>query len=107
MAKKRSGGRPQPTGGRATASPWAAKRAEARQMIDQLVAAGWEEASDDDVDALESGELPLGSVCTCSREEVDELIALYRTEPPEIDQAVAITLHDGAPFAVLIWPAGR
>ena len=39
MAKKRSGGRPQPTGGRATASPWAAKRAEARQMIDQLVAA--------------------------------------------------------------------
>lgn len=106
--KAKPGGRPgsQRAGGRVTESPWAARRATAHEMYDRLQEAGWVDATDDDVPLMNSGDLPLSKVCTCSPGEVDELIARFATEPPEIDQAVAITLHDGAPVAVLVWPAG-
>ena len=105
-AKKKSGGRPGASGGRVTESPWAARRAVARDLYDRLQAAGWVDATDDDVPPMHSGELPLTKVCTCSPGEVDDLIARYATDPPETDQAVAVTLHDGPPVAVLVWPAG-
>jgi hypothetical protein len=93
-------------GGRVTESPWAARKAVANDLYDRLQSAGWVDATDDDVPLMHSGELPLTKVCTCSPDEVDELIARFATDPPETDQAVAVTLHDGPPVAVLIWPAG-
>ena len=93
-------------GGRVTESPWASRRAVAREMYDRLLDAGWIDATDDDVPLMNSGELPLSKVCTCSPGEVDELIARYAAEPPDADQAVAVQLHDGPPVAVLVWAAG-
>ena len=93
-------------GGRVTESPWAARRAVARDLYDRLQEAGWVDATDDDVPLMNSGELPLSKVCTCSPDEVDLLIARHAAEPPVTDQAVAVQLHDGPPVAVLVWAAG-
>jgi hypothetical protein len=105
-ARKQSGGRPGSGGGRVTESPWAARKAVARDVYERLHAAGWVDATDDDVPLMNSGELPLSKVCTCAPGEADELIARYAADPPATDQAVAVTLHDGPPVAVLIWQAG-
>jgi hypothetical protein len=91
-------------GGRVTASPKLKRRAVADQLADQFVSAGWVEATDEDVQAINTHVLPLSTVCTCSPSETDDLIASVATTADAPRQAVAIMLHDGPPFAALVWP---
>ena len=95
--KRKKGG-----GGRVTESPWAARRAVARDLVEQFAAAGWEEGDADDVAAINAGELHVTKVCTCGADEAESLIAHASDDHPDQDHAVVITLHDGPPVAVLV-----
>jgi orotate phosphoribosyltransferase-like protein len=91
-------------GGRVTESPKKKLRSIADGLADEFVAAGWEEADDDDVAGINANIIPLSTVCTCTIEETAELIALVANTPAAPRQAVAIMLHDGPAYAALIWP---
>jgi hypothetical protein len=91
-------------GGRVTESPKKKLRSIADGLADEFVAAGWEEADDDDVAGINSHIIPLSTVCTCTLEETAELIASVASTPDAPKQAVAIMLHDGPAYAALIWP---
>ena len=90
-------------GGRVTESPWAARRTVAKGLVDRFLVAGWEEADDDDVAAINAGEIHLAKVCTCGPDEADEVMTHAATEHADQEHAVVITLHDGPPVAVLMW----
>jgi hypothetical protein len=96
-AKKR------PKGGRVTTSPWAERRTVAHALVEQFLAAGWEEADADDVMAINAGELHLSKVCTCGPEQAGAVMAHAASEHVDQDHAVVVTLHDGPPVAVLVW----
>lgn len=91
-------------GGRVTESPKKKLLSIADGLADEFIAAGWEEADDDDVAAINSQIIPLSSVCTCTLEETTELIASVASTPDAPKQAVVIMLHDGPAYAALIWP---
>lgn len=91
-------------GGRVTESPRLRKRAVADDLADQFIAAGWVEATEEDVLAVNAQELPLSTVCTCTPLETSQLITAVANESAAPRQAVAIMLHEGPPFGALVWP---
>lgn len=90
-------------GGRVTTSPWTEKRTTARRVVDQFIQAGWVEADSDDVAAINAGDIHLSKVCTCGPEQAAHVMG-HVHEHTGTDHAVVVTLHDGPPVAVLVWP---
>lgn len=82
------------------------RRAVADQLVDQFISAGWIEADEDDVQAINAHILPITTVCTCSPEETSELIAAIASMPDAPRQSVAVMLHDGPPYGALVWSGG-
>ena len=95
-------GKKKAKGGRVTESPWAARKAVARGLVDRFTAAGWDEADTDDVAAINAGELHMSRVCTCEADGADDVITHASADHPDREHAVVITLHDGPPVAVLV-----
>lgn len=91
-------------GGRVTESPKVKRRAIADQLADQFVSAGWVEADEDDVQAINAHILPISTVCTCTPSETQDLITSIALTPDAPRQAVAIMLHEGPPYGALVWP---
>jgi orotate phosphoribosyltransferase-like protein len=91
-------------GGRVTESPKKKLRSIADGLADEFVAAGWEEADEDDVAGINAHTIPLSTVCTCTLEETAELITTVANTPDALRQAVVIMLHDGPAYTALIWP---
>lgn len=90
-------------GGRVTQSPKVHRRAVADELVDRFISAGWTEADEDDVQAINAHILPISTVCTCSPEETSEFITTIASSPDAPRQAVAVMLHDGPPYGALIW----
>jgi len=98
-------GKKKAKGGRVTESPWAARKAVAKDLVERFSAAGWDEADAEDVAAINAGDLHVSRVCTCEADDVDTVITHASSEHADQDHAVVITLHDGPPVAVLVHSA--